>query len=103
MLIMGVVDTLMPAGTSIRVKVQPKASRSEIVGFREDVLQVRVAAAPEKGKANDALLAILSEGFRVARRDVRIVSGRTSRNKLVFVGGLSVDDLRGRRAESHIP
>ena len=93
----------MPSGTSIRVKVQPKASLSRVIGFREDVLQVRVAAAPEKGKANEALLAVLSERFGVARKDIRIISGHTSRNKHVFVGGLSVDDLRGCLAESHIP
>ena len=93
----------MPAGTSIRIKVQPKAARSEVVGFREDVLHVRVAAAPEKEKANNALLVVLSEGFGAARKDIRIVSGHASRNKLVFVDGLSVDDLRGRLTERHIP
>lgn len=87
---------------AVRVKVQPKAARSEVVGFRESVLQVRVAAVPEKGKANDTLVALLSDRFEVAKKDIQIVSGHTSRNKLVIVGGLSISDLRGRLTEGGV-
>ena len=80
----------------IRVKVQPKASRNEVVGLQDGVLRVKVTAPPEKGKANDALVELLSDTFGVAKTRVEILSGHFSRNKLVAMGGLSADDLDRR-------
>lgn len=77
----------------IRVKVQPKASSNQIVGFKGDVLQVRVTAPPERGKANDALVELLATTLRVARSKIRILRGHSSRDKLIAVDDLSQDDL----------
>ncbi len=75
------------------MKVQPKASSNQIVGFKGDVLQVRVTAPPERGKANDALVELLATTLRVARSKIRILRGHSSRDKLIAVDDLSQDDL----------
>jgi uncharacterized protein len=69
------------------VKVVPGASRTEIVGPLGNRLKVRVAAPPEGGKANRALVQVLSEWLGV--RDVEIVAGQSSAEKTVRVSGLS--------------
>ena len=69
------------------VKVVPGASRTEIVGPLGNRLKVRVAAPAEGGKANRALVKVLSEWLRT--RDVEIVAGRSSAEKTVRVSGLS--------------
>ena len=70
----------------IRVKVLPKSSRTELAGRLPDgTWKVKVAAAPEKGKANKALCAFLAEHFGVPQSRVSIVSGATSHIKLVRI------------------
>lgn len=70
----------------IRIKVIPKASKTELAGFLPDgTWKVKVAAAPEKGKANRALLGFLAEHLGVAKSRVRIVSGETSQIKRIQV------------------
>ena len=71
---------------TLKVKVAPGSSRTAIAGEMADgTLKVRVAAPPEKGRANEALCALLAEHFGVARRAVTIVSGHGSPRKLVRV------------------
>ena len=70
----------------IAVKVIPKSSRTELVGQLADgTWKVKVAAPPEKGKANRELCAFLAEHFSVPRSRVRIVSGETSHLKRVRI------------------
>lgn len=70
----------------ISVKVIPKSSRTEIVGELPDgTWKVKVAAAPEKGRANKALCAFLAEHFGVPQSRVTIVSGKTSHLKRVRI------------------
>ena len=70
----------------IAVKVTPKSSRTELVGKLPDgTWKIKVAAAPEKGKANRALRAFLADHFGVAQSRVRIVSGETSHLKRVRI------------------
>ena len=82
-------------GGSVRfsVRVQPRAARSEIVGLHGDALKVRLSAPPVDGAANVALVELLAEALGVPRRCVRIVSGATSRGKVVEVGGVTVDNI----------
>lgn len=71
----------------LRVKVVPKSSRNEIVGPMADgTLKVKIAAAPEKGKANAELCAFLAKHYGVPKSAVTIVSGETSTLKRVRVG-----------------
>ena len=72
----------------INVRVQPRASKDEVVGFTNGVLRVRLRAPPVEGAANEALIKFLADEFGVSRRHVRIVSGIGSRNKVI-----EVDDL----------
>jgi uncharacterized protein (TIGR00251 family) len=71
------------------VKVIPKSSKTEFVGYLPDgTWKVKVAAAPEKGKANKELRAFLAERLGVAQSQVEIVSGATSQRKHIRVAGL---------------
>lgn len=65
----------------------PGSSRSEIVGALGDRLKVRVAAPPERGRANEALVALLREWL--GAREIEVVTGLTSREKTVRVTGVS--------------
>lgn len=73
---------------TLRVKVVPKSAKSEIAGTMDDgTLRVRIAAVPEKGKANAELCAFLARHFGVPPTSVSIVSGHTSAIKLVRIEG----------------
>ena len=80
----------------ITVRLTPRASREEIAGEREGVLQVRVTAPPVDGAANEALVRLLAKRLRVAKGAVAIVSGETSRSKVVEVDGLTEGEVRER-------
>lgn len=79
---------------SFKVRVQPGSSTNQIVGYQKDVLLLRVTAAPAKGQANTATVALLAEALGVAKTQVRIVRGHTSRNKVVTVQALTIDEAR---------
>jgi uncharacterized protein (TIGR00251 family) len=66
-----------------------------VVGYREGVLQLRVTAPPDKGRANAAVVSVLAQALGVAKSRVRIVRGQTSRDKLVTVESLSPEEVRG--------
>lgn len=71
----------------VAVKVIPRASRSEVVGEMSDgTLKVKVAAAPEDGKANEELCRVLASHYGVARSEVEVLSGKTNTRKQVRVG-----------------
>lgn len=70
-----------------RVQVVPRASRSEIVGEHDGTLRIRIAAPPVEGAANAELIKVLAKKFGVAKSNVEIVSGHSSRVKHVVVSG----------------
>jgi len=74
--------------TRLRLRVSPGARRSEIVGRHGDGWKVRVAAPPEGGRANEAVLDVLAERLNVPRRALTIVSGHTAREKVVELEGI---------------
>ena len=71
------------------VRVQPRASRSEVAGVHGDALKVRLQAPPVDGAANAALVLLLADIFAVGRASVRILSGESSRSKVVEVEGIT--------------
>jgi uncharacterized protein len=71
------------------VRVQPRASRSEIVGVHGDAMKIRLSAPPVDGAANEALVELIANALGVGRRAVRIVSGESSRSKVVEVEGVT--------------
>ncbi|MBI2910056.1 MAG: DUF167 domain-containing protein [Chloroflexi bacterium] len=80
----------------ISVHVKPGAQKSQILGFKDEYLELRVAAPPEKGKANDEVVALLARSLGIPKADVTILSGATSRRKLVGIAGLDKEEA-GRR------
>ena len=74
-----------PSVVRFAVRVQPRASRNELVGLRNGVLRVRLQAPPVEGAANEALIRFIANELGLSRRAVRIVSGFGSRNKVVEV------------------
>jgi uncharacterized protein (TIGR00251 family) len=78
----------------LRVHVQPGAGRSAAVGRHGDALKVRVAAPPEGGRANDALLALLAATLGVKAAQLELVSGASSRTKRVKISGIEADDAK---------
>ena len=78
-----------PSTTRLRVRVSAGARRTEIAGRYGDGWKVRVAAPPEDGRANEAVLRLLAERLGLPRRAVTIVSGHTAREKVVELDGIS--------------
>lgn len=83
-------------GVRLRLRVQPRASREEVVGVSGDAIRVRLTAPPVEGAANEALVRFLALRLEVPRSAVELVSGLTGRTKLVAVAGLSAEET-GRR------
>lgn len=75
--------------TRLRLRVVPGASRPEVVGRHGEAWKLRVAAPPEDGRANDAVLDLLAASLDLPRSDLEISSGRSSRDKVVTLNGLS--------------
>jgi uncharacterized protein (TIGR00251 family) len=80
----------------LRVRVQPRASRDELLGWDGVTLRVRVSAAPVDGEANEALVALLARSFRVPRSAVTLERGAHGRDKLVRIHGCSPKTLEAR-------
>ena len=87
-------------GAAITVKVTPRSKQTEFAEVLEDgTLKIKVAAAPEEGKANAALIAYLSETFGVDENQIEIVVGMTSEKKLVSLIGISPAAVEERVAQ----
>ena len=89
-----------PGGLRFEVHARPKASRSAICGARDGALDVRLAAPPVDGAANEELVRVIASALKIARRDVVLVRGATSKTKLVEVRGLAIDEVRIRLREA---
>ncbi len=75
------------------VRVQPRASRTEISGAHGGALKIRLAAPPVEGAANAELIALLARRLRVPKSAVQIVKGARGKEKLVEVEGVSEADV----------
>ena len=79
--------TKTATGATFGVRVQPGASKNEIVGVQEDALRVRIRAPASQGKANKALIQFLAKQLAVKRSQVEIISGHTTRIKTIHLIG----------------
>jgi uncharacterized protein len=71
---------------TLSVKVTPKSSRNEVTGFLDDgTMKLKIAAVPEKGKANAEVCDFLADQFGVSKRSVQIVRGETSPLKHIVI------------------
>lgn len=80
--------TPVEGGVELSVQVQPRASRTKIVGEHGGLLKLQLAAPPVDGEANAALVEFLAGAVGVPKRQVRLVSGDTSRRKRVRIDGV---------------
>ncbi len=86
--------------TCLQLRVVPGARRSGVAGRHGAAWKLRVAQAPEQGKANAAVLDLLSDALRVPRRQLEIVRGETARDKVVAVTGLTLDQAEELLADA---
>lgn len=81
-------------GIQFKIKVQPRASRNEITGWQGEALKIRLTAPPVEGEANEACLKFLAACFNVSRKQVNLVSGLKSRNKVIEIEGLTSQEFQ---------
>ena len=84
----------------LSVRLQPRARRNEIVGWRDGVLLVRVTAPPVDGKANAALCKLLAKRLGVAPSTVAVIRGSSARDKLLRCDGIETSELAHRLVDS---
>lgn len=78
----------------MRIRVQPRARREEVVGERDGAIVIRLTAPPVDGKANEALRRLVSKRAGIAKGAVEIVRGAGGRDKLVAARGIGAGELR---------
>ena len=80
------------AAATLSVRIQPRASKNEIIRMEDGGLKIRLTAPPVDGAANEALIRFLADTFSVPKAQIEIVSGHTSKNKIVRIAGVSNAD-----------
>jgi uncharacterized protein (TIGR00251 family) len=83
-------------GVLLTLHVVPRAAKNELVGVHGGALKVRLTASPFGGAANSALVELLACEFGVARQQVQIISGETSRRKRVVIHGVLQRTMLGQ-------
>jgi len=74
---------------TVEIKVQPRASRNQIVGEQDGLLKIKLTAPPVEGEANQALVDYLASVLDTPRRNIMLIKGETSRNKIIAIKGMS--------------
>ena len=87
---------MVTASTRLRLRVAPGATRPGVVGRHGDAWKIRVAEAPERGRANDAVLALLARTLGLPRASLTLVSGHGARDMVVELEGIEPDEVERR-------
>jgi len=82
------------AAVTLSIRIQPRASKNEIVRREGGGLKIRLTAPPVDGAANEALTRFLADALSVPKSQVEIISGHTSRDKIVRIHGVNETDAR---------
>jgi uncharacterized protein (TIGR00251 family) len=82
-----------PQGTILPVRAQPGARKNEIRGVQDGMLKVSVAQAPERGKANKAIAALLAKALGLRKSQIELLTGPSSPNKQFLVRQTTPEDL----------
>lgn len=82
--------------TRLTIKVSPKASRNAVTGWLGETLKIAVTTAPERGKANAAVEALLAEALDLPKSAVSVAAGHTSKTKQVEIIGLTRAEIETR-------
>ncbi len=78
----------------LAVRIQPRASKNEILPMEGGAIKIRLTAPPVDGAANEALVKFLSDALDISKSHVEIVSGQTSREKRIRISGMSEAGVR---------
>jgi uncharacterized protein (TIGR00251 family) len=92
-----------PEGVEIRIHIQPRASKTEIVGLHGEAVKIRIAAPPVDGQANTELFRFLARQLGVPQQYVQIISGVSSRQKRVFIKGKTLTEIGAYLAKATSP
>lgn len=84
------------SGIVLAVHVQPRASRSEVVGWRGEALAIRLTSPPVDGAANRACRDFLAETLGLRRSEVELIAGEKSREKRFRLSGISQEQVRAK-------
>ena len=85
--------TQTPDGVILLVKAQPGARKNEVAGERNGRLIVKCTQAPEKGKANDAIIEILAKALDVRKSRISLVSGQTNSEKKFLIEDATIEEV----------
>ena len=91
---MSIEITIRDGAVSFAVRVQPRASKDEVVGEMNGAIKVRLRAPAVEGRANEALIEFLAGFLKTPKAAVRILSGDRSRNKRVEIRGVTEQQVR---------
>jgi len=80
--------------TILKIQIQPKSSRNQIVGFHDGRLKIKIAAPPVDGKANESLIEFLAKTFKTSKSNIEILKGHTSKLKTIKLSGISENTYR---------
>lgn len=87
-------------GMVINIKVEPRSSKSGIAGYYRDGLKVKLTSPPLEGKANKELVEVLAREFKISKKDIEIIRGEKSKNKVVRLNGVrSIEDWTKKPAK----
>lgn len=79
----------------LKIKVEPRSSKSEVVGPYGDGLKVKLTSPPVEGKANKELIEVLAKKFGISKKNVEIIAGQSSKHKTVKLHGVtSLNDCK---------
>lgn len=87
---------LKDGAVRFEVHAKPRAKKSKVVGERGDAVEIALAAPPVDGAANEELVRFVAKVLQVRQRDIELVRGETSREKLLSVVGLTVEEIESR-------
>lgn len=83
----------LPDGVELALLIQPRASRTRVVGEHDGLLKIQLAAPPVDGEANAALVEFLAKRLGIPRRQVELLAGDTSRRKRVALRGIDAPQV----------
>ena len=87
-----------PDGCTLPVRVHPGAKRNAVTGTHDGAMKISLTTPPTDGRANEALIAFVAERLNLPRSRIALVSGQTSRSKVLRITGLNAAEVESRLA-----
>jgi len=81
-------------GYRLDIKLITNSSRNQVVEFKNSILKVQTTATPEKGKANESLIKILSKHFKIAKSNIELIKGFKSSSKVVLIDSANSEEIK---------